>query len=228
MRRLSYNPFAMRRRVGIVLCGLAAACVFDGPPYDATEYRCDVAGRCPDGFACAAGRCVRPGDATDAAIADAAAPPDVAVADGPIVDVPLPPGCDATVDDADARVVYVGPWQLSPAGNPDKYLGSDHYTLGPDASASLSWDGEAGSTVAVRSALADHHGQMGVRVDEGLEALVDLYAAERDDDTVVFQSVPLAAGAHTVTIRWLGIMNPASTGTVIAVDRFDLTAVRCP
>jgi len=60
-------------------------------------------------------------------------------------------------------------------------------------------------------------GKAGIYVDDVLVSTVDLYAAIKKDRQYAFKA-PVALGAHTLRIQWLGTKHPNSTGTQVAVD----------
>jgi N-acetylmuramoyl-L-alanine amidase len=59
-------------------------------------------------------------------------------------------------------------------------------------------------------------------VDGGEEQSVDLYAPTAAWQQYVWNTGALAAGAHSVVIRWLGERNGAATGTTVGADAFDV------
>ena len=52
---------------------------------------------------------------------------------------------------------------------------------------------------------------------------LDLYIPSEGPQEAVFTLPGLAAGSHTLTIEVTGLKNPASAGTAIVVDAFDVT-----
>ena len=75
-----------------------------------------------------------------------------------------------------------------------------------------------GNKVELYTSLASSHGIAAVSIDNGPEKNVDLYAATRQNYSMVFSSGALAQGNHTIKIRVTGTKNAASTGTYIVLD----------
>ncbi len=70
---------------------------------------------------------------------------------------------------------------------------------------------------------APWHGIAAVSIDGGPETMIDLYAVTKAGNVLLWTSPLLAPGIHTFTLRATGDKNPASTGTVIALDRVEIT-----
>jgi hypothetical protein len=79
---------------------------------------------------------------------------------------------------------------------------------------SVSWVGLRGSQGGIARVLVD-----GNLVAGG----VDTYAPTDGPQNVLFSQSGLASGSHTLTIQATGTGNPASSGTAIVVDAFDVT-----
>jgi uncharacterized protein YjdB len=75
-----------------------------------------------------------------------------------------------------------------------------------------------GNKVELFTSLASSHGIAAVSIDNGPEKNVDLYAATRQNYSMVFSSGTLAQGNHSIKIRVTGTKNAASTGTYIVLD----------
>ncbi|MTD13746.1 hypothetical protein GIS00_07290 [Nakamurella sp. YIM 132087] len=125
----------------------------------------------------------------------------------------------ADVDDSSPDIRYVGDWSV--ATGDGKFDGGDRWTDRADSSAVLEFDGTG---IAVHGAKAPWHGDMVISIDGVRAAQVSAYAAERADDVVLFSRDGLADGPHVVTVTATGTAPAASTGTVVAVDRFTTTA----
>lgn len=123
---------------------------------------------------------------------------------------------DGVYNDDDPRIVYAGTW-TPVTGDSTKYQGDDHYSQTTDSTATFSF---SGTQITVYGAKASHHGIAGVSIDNGTEVMADTYSATRADNTQLFRSATLSAGNHSIRIRVTGTKNAASTGTVIALDRF--------
>jgi O-glycosyl hydrolase len=91
-----------------------------------------------------------------------------------------------------------------------------------------SWDGTAGDSVTFRfsgvrlglyGVVDNNEGIGSVSVDGGPASEVDFYSKQRRGNSLVWESEPLSAGAHTVTISVSGARNPQSSNAWIALDR---------
>jgi hypothetical protein len=105
------------------------------------------------------------------------------------------------------------------------YNASQHWTSTTGDRASLSF---SGTRVALYGAVAPWHGIAAVSVDGGTATSVDLYAASKAGNVLLWTSPLLAAGAHTLTVQATGTKNGASTGTTIVVDRADIATSSAP
>jgi len=81
-----------------------------------------------------------------------------------------------------------------------------------------------GTKVDLYAAKAPNHGIAAVSIDGGTETNIDLYAASRRDNVLVWSSPILTAGNHTVKVRVTGSKNSASSGTYLGADRVDVPA----
>ena len=117
----------------------------------------------------------------------------------------------------DTALTYSGAWNVSSGA--DKYGNDDHYSQSVDASASATF---TGTQVRLVGARASHHGMAAVRIDGGSETMIDLYASARQDQATIYVSPLLKKGTHTVSVRVTGNRNPQSSGSVVALDRFDV------
>ena len=69
---------------------------------------------------------------------------------------------------------------------------------------------------------APWHGIAAVSIDGVAETMIDLYAGTKTGNALLWTSPLLAPGMHTFTLRATGDNNPASTRTVIVVDRVEI------
>lgn len=69
------------------------------------------------------------------------------------------------------------------------------------------------------------YGKAQVIVDEGDPVTIDLYSADVLWVQNVWSSGRLEMGPHVVKIQWTGTKNPASTGTYINIDAFEIAGV---
>jgi hypothetical protein len=79
---------------------------------------------------------------------------------------------------------------------------------------SVRWIGYRGPGAGIARVILD-----GTVVADSL----DMFIPSEGPQETVFTSPPLGAGNHTVTIEVTGLKNPASVGTAIVVDAFDVT-----
>lgn len=112
---------------------------------------------------------------------------------------------------------YSGSWSVATGSG--KFQGDDRYSSATDDAYTVSF---RGAWIRLYGATAPHHGIAAVSLDGGAEQDVDLYAAARADQVLLYTSPTLAAGAHTLRVRVTGRRNAASTGTVVTADRVDV------
>jgi len=126
---------------------------------------------------------------------------------------------DSAVGGGLGQVQYPADWT---AGTGDgKYLGGDHYSNTSGSAATFRFHG---TQVSYFGAKADHHGIAAVSVDGQAEMLVDLYAATRAENVALYTSPVLALADHTLSVRVSGMRNPASTDTVVTLDRLTVAS----
>src|SRR5437660_7509940 len=90
---------------------------------------------------------------------------------------------------------------------------------GPGAQASLPFNGTSVSWIGYRGPDA---GIARVYIDGSFVAEVDLYYSDPRIQAILFTSPALADGNHTMTVEATGVKNPASSGTLVVVDAFDV------
>lgn len=122
------------------------------------------------------------------------------------------------MDDAATEVNYSGGW--SHANNESgPYAGTNSYSDTTGDTATLNF---VGTGVTLHAVTAPSHGIVGVSVDGGNEALVDLYSTARTGDVSVWTSPRLASGKHTIKVRVTGTQRAAATHDWATVDRFEI------
>jgi hypothetical protein len=98
--------------------------------------------------------------------------------------------------------------------------------------ASQSWDSTVndtvsiaftGTTLAYCAVTGPGHGIAAVAVDGAAPASVDLYKASKTGNVLVWTSPTLPYGSHVLQIRITGTKSASSTGTVITLDRADIS-----
>ena len=138
------------------------------------------------------------------------------------------PGVTDPTNDPPASVVtkydeesytFSGTW--TPSADAAKFNGDDQFTGSAGSYYSFAF---SGTKVQLYAAVASHHGIAGVSIDGGAEVDVDFYAVDRAEQHLSYTSPTLAAGTHVIKVRNTGRRNGASSGTVIAADRIDVTS----
>lgn len=89
------------------------------------------------------------------------------------------------------------------------------------AGLSIAFEGERIMLVADKD---PYRGIAQILIDGALAGTVDFYAPTTTYQATVFDSGPLAAGSHTITVRATGTKNPSSRHTFISVDCFKVYA----
>jgi len=117
----------------------------------------------------------------------------------------------------DTSFAYAGTW-LTSTGSA-KYQGDDHHSDVSGSTFSITF---TGTSLSLYSSRAPYHGIAAVSVDAGQESDVDLYAATRVDQALVFTTTTLANATHTVSVRVTGRKNPASSEFIVNADRVDI------
>jgi hypothetical protein len=80
-----------------------------------------------------------------------------------------------------------------------------------------------GKQVLWYGAKSSSMGVVAVSIDGGAETNVDMYAASRSDDVLLWTSPTLTSGAHTFKARCTGTKNGSSTDYFISADRIDIS-----
>jgi len=122
-------------------------------------------------------------------------------------------------EQTDALLVYSGTWSTQ---NSASYSGGSLRYINRSGSVTVRFNGTSLTWIALK---APTLGRANVRVDGGAAVSVDLYSATGLYQQAVWSTGPLANGNHTVVISWTGQRNPASIGTPIDVDAFDIAGV---
>ena len=130
-----------------------------------------------------------------------------------------PPGSGVPTVVDGAAFTYAGTWGQA-NGIPDMLNGTANWSTTPGSTATLSF---TGTKVALHAVKDVDQGILAVRVDGAAETRVDDYAPARNASGTVWTSPALPAGSHTLTVRVTGERNPASAGTVVALDYAEIT-----
>jgi hypothetical protein len=121
-------------------------------------------------------------------------------------------------EEDDSRLTWEGPWTFT--GGADDSGGSCRYTEDPAASVTVNFSGTA---ISIISATGLAVGEMRLTLDSGSSFTVDCYSAAASYQATVWSSGHLDPGTHYLNIQCAGTCNPASGGTGIYVDAFDVT-----
>ena len=131
---------------------------------------------------------------------------------------------DAQLGTGTNQFSYTGSWSHG-ANGAGLFNGTNSYSSTTGDTATIAFSGTSIQYFAVK---APNHGIVGVSIDGGAETQVDLYAAIRAGDQLVWTSPTLSAGNHTLTIRVTGAKNASSTGAYGVIDRVVLPAASAP
>ncbi len=135
---------------------------------------------------------------------------------GSLIQAPPPLPAPTRYQDTHASLTFAGVWNYSTVSSA---TGGSFRHLDGTGSASVTFNGTSLSWVARKS---PSYGVAKVTVDNGDPVLVDLYSPTSDYGKNVWNTGPLQARTHTVTIEWTGEKNAAATGTGISLDAFDV------
>lgn len=124
-----------------------------------------------------------------------------------------------TVNDSETGIIrntfnYTGTWGT--ASGSGFYNSDNTYSNTAGDQCAVRFEG---TSIQWYGSKASNHGIMAVSVDGGEETLIDCYAAEREDDVLLFDSGSLKAGLHTLTVRVTGDKNSAASDCYINADR---------
>ena len=131
---------------------------------------------------------------------------------------PPPPPTVTRVEETDPSITYTGDW--FPADPRAWSGGTAVYSTTAGSEATLAFTGTAVDWIGF---FGPQTGIARVFLDGVLAAEVDTYSPTEQVQAVVYRATSLANTSHTLTIQVTGQQNPASTGTYIVVDAFDIT-----
>jgi hypothetical protein len=123
-------------------------------------------------------------------------------------------------EDTDPAITYTPGWQR---GNIDQPYSEGTAAVSTTSSdqATVAFTGTSVSWIGLRG---PQSGIARVLLDGNLVAGgVDTYSPTEGPQNILFSQSGLATGSHTLTIQATGTSNPASGGTAIVVDAFDVT-----
>jgi hypothetical protein len=125
-----------------------------------------------------------------------------------------PPGSGQPTSVDASAFTFTGTWGQA-NGVSDMFDGTANWSATAGSTAVLHFNG---TSVALHAVKDVDQGILAVQVDGAAETQVDDYAATRNASGTVWTSGTLPAGDHTMTVRVTGNRNPASAGTVVALD----------
>jgi hypothetical protein len=135
---------------------------------------------------------------------------------------------DTIVDDSvqgtgQNQIHYVGSgWSHV---NPTSIIGAFQGTVSIDSTtndtATITF---TGAQIKLYSTERNNRGIAAVSVDGGPETMVDMYSAGDAGDVLAYTSPALASGTHTLRVRTTGTHDANSSGTIVCIDRFNITS----
>ena len=131
---------------------------------------------------------------------------------------PPPPPTVTRVEETDPSITYTGDW--FPADPRAWSGGTAVYSTTAGNEATLAFTGTAVDWIGF---FGPQTGIARVFLDGVLGAEVETSSPTEQVHAVVYRATSLANTSHTLTIQVTGQQNPASTGTYIVVDAFDIT-----
>jgi hypothetical protein len=125
----------------------------------------------------------------------------------------------ATVDDTSAGITYSGTW--THAADINYYGNSKSYTSAAGAYADHTFNGTGIRLFSKKDA---GFGIAEIYIDNMTTPLttVDLYSATALFKQKVYENVALAAGSHTIRVKYTGTKNTSSTGTTVVIDNLEV------
>jgi GH43 family beta-xylosidase len=138
---------------------------------------------------------------------------------GATLDLPsADPGRSPEVIDDDS-VTFSDGWTRFPSCGVQCYLGGDHGSSTPGATATFTF---TGTQIALFSVRDSGNGVAAFSIDGGPETTRDYYAAIRQGEQAVYTSPVLPHGPHQLRVRVTGNHAAASVGAAISIDRAEV------
>jgi hypothetical protein len=134
-------------------------------------------------------------------------------------DVPGPPV--SRLQDTDPSVSYTAGWTGGDLSKPAWSAKSATLSTTPGARATLTFNGTSVGWIGYRG---PDTGTARVFLDGMFAGEIDTYSPTERVQDVVFTATGLTDASHTLAVEVTGSKNAASTGTLIAVDAFDVTS----
>lgn len=113
---------------------------------------------------------------------------------------------------------YKGSWRYA-YDLANTYMGDVHDSANTGDTFTFAFTGSGLSLCGIKG---PRQGIAAISIDHAAESLVDCYAPVEQGQIVIYQNATLSYTAHTLTVRVTGENNPASSGTIVTVDRLDL------
>jgi len=123
----------------------------------------------------------------------------------------------ARSEQTESKLLYEGVWATT--NNASLSGGSDSRTDSAGSAVTAAFSGTGIAWIGTKS---PYYGRASVSLDGSAPVVVDMYATTTSYQQTLLSFGNLSAGLHTLRIEPLGTANPASSGTVIRVDAFDI------
>ena len=123
---------------------------------------------------------------------------------------------DKTVGSGTNQFKYTGTWSAAGSGTAGEWSGTNTYSKTTDDTATITF---TGTKIDLYSVKASNTGKIAVSIDNGSETTVDLYAARRSGNELVWSSSTLTNASHTLKVRVTGTRNTSSTENWATVDK---------
>ena len=124
---------------------------------------------------------------------------------------------DYVIGSGPLEFTYTGSWGHA-TGNVEADGTNAHSSM-PGDTAVLDF---VGTRIRFYGVGAPNHGRAAVRVDDGEETVVDMYAPTREHGVLYWESPVLAPGRHRFTVRVLGECHPSAKYVWTNVDRVEI------
>lgn len=112
---------------------------------------------------------------------------------------------------------YVGNWQYG--RQEGAYKNDNHWSNRANDYVLFRF---TGNQIRLFGAKADSHGIAAVSIDGGSEVLIDYYASERKDNTLLYISPELQDGDHILKVRVTGMKNSDAKDYYVTVDKVEV------
>ncbi len=125
---------------------------------------------------------------------------------------------DAITGSGELEFNYIGKWGIG-TGTENCYEGDNHWSDTTDAALEFKF---SGTSVKYLSQKGNNLGYAAFSIDGGEEEKINMYQANKQDQVLIYQSLDLQPGLHTLKVRVTG-ENGAGPGTnVVVADRIEV------